>query len=247
MITGPALELKQLSLTLGDNLLLAPMDLYLPAGELHLLMGANGAGKSSLLKCLAGLQPHAGEVLRHWPLNPTQGTEDHANRAVAYIPQLESFDATLPMTLRDYLAAAISPRAFFRKPTRQAKAQLDQLLEQVGLADKQTRKLGQLSGGERQRLLFARALATGARLWLLDEPMTGLDAEAQARIEGLILQLKASGCTLVMVHHGDDVAERLADQVIEIDAGLRQVRRLARPKPLCPQVCLHTEPEEVAL
>ena len=216
---GPGIELKQLSLTLGENRLLQPMDLYLEAGKLHLLTGANGAGKSSLLKCMAGLMPHSGEVLRHWPAQKT----NRSKQTVAYIPQLEAFDATLPITIRDYLNASIHARVFFRRIDHQQQARIDQILAQVGLSDKQDRKLGQLSGGERQRLLFARALAQEAKLWFLDEPMTGLDQEAQAQIQALILRLKAQGCTLIMVHHGDAFVQQYADQVIEVSEGLKRV------------------------
>lgn len=210
---GPSISLKQFSLTIGDNTLLAPFDLTLEAGKLHLLTGPNGAGKSSLLKSMLGLMPHDGEILLHWQDQPS---------LPAYIPQLAAFDATLPVTIEDYLHASIHNRPFFIKKTAQQQIRLNDLLTQVGLQEKTERKLGQLSGGERQRLLFARALAQDTRLWFMDEPMTGLDQDAQQVIEQLILQLKAQGHTLIMVHHDHDFVRAHADQVMVINGGLER-------------------------
>ena len=217
---GPAITLKQFSLTMGDNTLLKPFDLTLAAGKLHLLTGPNGAGKSSLLKSILGLMPHSGEVTLHWPSVPEEKESNAGLIIPAYIPQLATFDATLPMTIEDYLYASTQSRAFFRKKTPAQQLQLNQLMQQVGLADKAQRKLGQLSGGERQRLLFARALAQNSSFWLLDEPMTGLDQQAQQQIESMILRLKKHGCTLIMVHHDHDFVLRHADNVVVINGGL---------------------------
>lgn len=219
-IKGPSIELDQLSLRFGEHQLFKPVSLTLAAGKLHMLTGANGAGKSSLLKCMAGLMPHRGEIFWHWPgtleggRNPREGKDK-----VAYIPQLEAFDATLPITVEDYLLASIQPRVFFRRPADKEQQRLALLLSTVGLDQKRQRKIGQLSGGERQRLLFARALSQGARLWFLDEPMNGLDRTAQEQIVKLILQLKAEGCTLVMVHHDSDFVNAFADQEIKLVDG----------------------------
>lgn len=210
---GPSITLSQAGLTIGDNTLLKPADLTFEAGKLHLLTGPNGAGKSSLLKSMMGLMPHSGEIHWQWPGKAS---------LPAYIPQLAAFDATLPITIEDYLHASIHTRAFFLKKSKTQKQRLQSLLEQVGLQDKTQRKLGQLSGGERQRLLFARALAQDTTLWFMDEPMTGLDQDAQQTIEQLILQLKAQRCTLVMVHHDHDFVRRHADQVVVVNQGIER-------------------------
>ncbi len=214
---GPAITLQQFSLTIGDNTLLKQFDLTLEAGKLHLFTGPNGAGKSSLLKSILGLMPHSGEIALHWPAE--QEAQD-SQLTPAYIPQLAAFDATLPITIEDYLYASTQKRAFFRKKTSQQRQQLNELMQKVGLEDKSQRKLGQLSGGERQRLLFARALAQNSQFWLLDEPMTGLDQQAQQQIESMILQLKKQGCTLIMVHHDHDFVRQHADNVVVINSGL---------------------------
>lgn len=232
-IKGPSIELDQLSLSFGEHQLFQPVSMTLAAGNLHMLTGANGAGKSSLLKCMAGLMPHQGDIFWHWPVGLDSGSDSgldssserdlreaqQESQKVAYIPQLEAFDATLPITVEDYLLASIQPKVFFRRPADKEQQRLALLLSTVGLDQKRQRKIGQLSGGERQRLLFARALAQGASLWFLDEPMNGLDQKAQQQILQLILQLKADGCTLVMVHHDPAFVEAYADHEVRVVDG----------------------------
>ena len=224
-IKGPSIELDQLSLSFGEHQLFQPVSMTLAAGKLHMLTGANGAGKSSLLKCMAGLMPHQGDIFWHWPAGLDSRLESDLREAqresqkVAYIPQLEAFDATLPITVEDYLLASIQPKVFFRSPADKEQQRLALLLSTVGLDQKRPRKIGQLSGGERQRLLFARALAQGASLWFLDEPMNGLDQKAQQQILQLILRLKADGCTLVMVHHDPAFVEAYADHEVWVVDG----------------------------
>ncbi len=233
---GPAITLDNYSLSIGENTLLNPFDLTLEAGKLHLLTGPNGAGKSSLLKSIIGLMPHSGDIYLNWP---------EQAQIPAYIPQLASFDAALPITIEDYLYASIQTRAFFLKKKKQQKQRLQQLLEEVGLEDKAQRKLGQLSGGERQRLLFARALAQKSTFWLLDEPMTGLDQKAQKQIERMILNLKEQGCTLLMVHHDQHFVRQHADHVLVINNGLE---KYGSPEQIYgQQASRQTSEEEVSL
>lgn len=210
---GPSIELNNVSLTLGGNQILAPITTELDAGKLHLLIGPNGAGKTSLLKTLLGLMPHKGDVSRRWP-NPQK-------EQPAYIPQQPKFDAVLPVTIENYLAAIISPRPLFFRQPPQVHQRVQQLLAQVGLDKKADLQLGQLSGGERQRLMFAQALYRESSLWFLDEPMTGLDGEGQTLIAGLIDRLREQGTTLVMVHHDMNFVRQYADNVLLVDGGLK--------------------------
>jgi len=208
---GPKLTLENVSLTIGGNVILAPLSAELEAGKLHMLVGPNGAGKTSLLKSMLGLNPHKGEVLRHWPGKA---------QTPAYIPQQPSFDAVLPVTIVDFLTAGISRKPIFFRQSPAVTQRIDELLQQVGLAGKAHLQLGQLSGGERQRLMFAQALARQSSLWFLDEPMTGLDTDGQQLVTDLLLQQRDAGHTLVMVHHDMRFVAQYADNVLVVDGGL---------------------------
>ncbi|WP_461535767.1 metal ABC transporter ATP-binding protein [Spongorhabdus nitratireducens] len=216
---GPSISLQNVSLNLAGNCILEPVNAELQAGQLHLLIGPNGAGKTSLLKTLLGLMPHKGEVLRHWPAGTDKNTSD---RLPVYIPQQPKFDAVLPVTVMDYLAASISRRPLFFRQSGRIKTQVMETLEVVAMADKAELQLGKLSGGERQRLMFAQALQQKAGLWFMDEPMTGLDGEGQRIITGLIQRLRQEQKTLVMVHHDMDFVRQYADNVLLVDGGVKQ-------------------------
>ncbi|KAA0875357.1 metal ABC transporter ATP-binding protein [Nitrincola tapanii] len=207
-----SLEVQKLRLALNRVELIAPMDAWFAPGQMHVLMGPNGAGKSSLLKCLLGLLPFQGKIYRHWQAG--------APRTTAYVPQQIAFEATLPLTIQEYLLMQMSSRPFFLRPSASMLTLVEQLLERVGLEGKAQLRLGQLSGGERQRLLFAQALRRPCALWCLDEPMTGLDELGQAHFTQLLQELRDAGHTLIVIHHDQQWIHTYADQVWEIAGGL---------------------------
>lgn len=209
---GPGITLERLALSLNRVQILTPVSGHLEAGRLHAIIGPNGAGKSSLMKCLLGLQPHQGEIIRHWPGRPGH---------LAYVPQLARFEPSLPITIEEFMLTTLSRRPLFGRSRRHCRNRILALLARVGLEHKLHLRLGQLSGGERQRLLFAQGLERDSKLWFLDEPMTGLDREAEALINREIQSLKEAGATLLVIHHDLDWVRRFADQVWLIDGGLR--------------------------
>ncbi|HKM16469.1 MAG TPA: metal ABC transporter ATP-binding protein [Marinospirillum sp.] len=214
---GPAIVLQHFSLAINGVDILPTINAHFNAGQLHAITGANGSGKSSLLKAILGLAPHQGRIERHW--QGTDGTKGKV-RPVAYVPQQSAFEPSLPITVNEFLLASLTRRPFFawRKMTDLKKAQ--SLLQRVGMQDKGHLRLGELSGGERQRLLFAQALERDALLWCLDEPMTGLDLQAQALINQEIKQLREQGATLLVIHHDPHWVQQYADQVWCVDNGL---------------------------
>ena len=102
---GPAVCLRDVRLQLGATPILHGIDWQVRAGEVHALVGANGCGKSSLIKTLLGQMPHRGEVTLHWP-GDTPGT-------LAYVPQAIECDRTLPMTVQDFMACMLQPQPLF--------------------------------------------------------------------------------------------------------------------------------------
>ncbi|WMC10835.1 metal ABC transporter ATP-binding protein [Oceanimonas pelagia] len=208
---GPDITLERLALSLNRVPILAPMSGHLAAGRLHAIIGPNGAGKSSLMKCLLGLHPHQGEITRHWPGRPGR---------LAYVPQLARFEPSLPITVEEFMLTTLSRRPLFGGSRRRCRPRIEALLARVGMEQKLHLRLGQLSGGERQRLLFAQGLERDSALWFLDEPMTGLDNEAEALINREITALKDAGATLLVIHHDMNWVRGFADQAWLIDGGL---------------------------
>ena len=209
---GPSLHATNLSLQLGAQRVLAGMDFRISSGELHCFIGPNGGGKTTTARCLLGQMPHTGKISIEWA-NGVKGT-------IGYVPQLIEMERTLPLTIDDFMCVISQDKPAFVGTKKSAKAAIDNALERVGLSAKRRLMLGSLSGGERQRLLFAQALIPPPDLLVLDEPMTSLDEGGARLFEQLILELNATGTTVLWINHDLSQVARLAHAVTVIDKGV---------------------------
>jgi zinc transport system ATP-binding protein len=206
-LRGPHIHFKEVSLRYGQSHILDDINLHVSPGQIFSVVGPNGGGKSSLLRCLLGQAPHTGEISLLWPNQP--GT-------VGYVPQALEFDRSLPMTVMDFMRALSSKRPTFLPLKAQDKTRITNALEQVGLSQKANRRMGDLSGGERQRVLMAQSLIPSPDLLILDEPMAALDEAGVQVFQRLIQSLKEEGVTIVWVEHDLAAVRRLADSVVGI-------------------------------
>ncbi|MEL7325203.1 MAG: metal ABC transporter ATP-binding protein [Pseudomonadota bacterium] len=206
---GPSISLNGVSLKYGDNLILQGIQTQFEAGQCHVIMGPNGGGKTSLLRSVLGLMPFTGDISVHWP-DPRQ-TQQAGQ--IGYVPQKAMFEASLPLTVMDFvLLNQTRVPLFWRRKSKQNQQALAQL-ERVGMAARSDRRMGQLSGGEQQRVLFAQALLDDPSLLVLDEPTTGMDEQGVRYLEGLIHEVVAEGKTVLAVHHDVTAVRRLDAQV----------------------------------
>lgn len=195
----------------GRYPVLAGADLDVRAGEVLVLKGPNGAGKTSLLRVLAGLLPlSAGdaEVLGFDPtadaraLRPLVGLLGHHNG------------------LYDDLTAEQNVR-FFARAARRGGEVVPAALERLGFGERlRSAPTAKLSAGQRRRLAIACVLAKGPRLWLLDEPHAGLDAEHRGLLDDLLREVAADGCSVVLASHEQHATVSLADRVVTMAGGL---------------------------
>jgi zinc transport system ATP-binding protein len=208
-MSGPSISLDGVSLKYGDNLILQGIQTQFEAGHCHVIMGPNGGGKTSLLRSVLGLTPFTGDISVHWP-DPKQ-TQQAGQ--IGYVPQKAMFEASLPLTVMDFvLLNQTRVPLFWRRKSKQTQQALAQL-ERVGMAARSDRRMGQLSGGEQQRVLFAQALLDDPSLLVLDEPTTGMDEQGVRYLEGLIHEVVAEGKTVLAVHHDVTAVRRLDAQV----------------------------------
>jgi iron complex transport system ATP-binding protein len=206
------LNLEGASVSLGERRVLDGVDLTVSAGELVGVLGPNGAGKTTLLRAALGLAKLAsGRALLCGHDVFGLGPEARA-RLVAYLPQERRLAWSLAAWRVASLGAVDRPPALARAAALQALARV----EMSGLAD---RGVLEMSGGERARVLLARLLATRAPLLVADEPVAGLDAEAQFHTLDLLREETSAGRAVIVTLHDLALAARTCDRIVVVDKG----------------------------
>ncbi|MCX8200646.1 MAG: metal ABC transporter ATP-binding protein [Candidatus Caldarchaeum sp.] len=165
-------------------------------GSMTAVVGPNGAGKSSLLKAAVGLvKPFRGRV------TVLGDTVEKARGRIAYVPQREDVYWDYPLTVWDVVAMGRFKAVGYLKAVGKNDEKVLKALERTGLTSLMDRKISELSGGQQQRVFLARAIAQEAELYLLDEPLKGIDAESEDKLLILLHELKQEGKTIVMSTH----------------------------------------------
>jgi manganese/zinc/iron transport system ATP- binding protein len=212
----PAVEVHDLTVAYGTQPVLWDVDLELPEGRLIGVVGPNGAGKSTLLKAIVGVvRPLTGHVRIH-------GAPYEDRRAwVGYVPQRESVDWDFPASALDVVLMGLYGRmGWFRRPSAADREKALACLERVGIRELAGRQISRLSGGQQQRVFLARALAQEARIYLMDEPLSGVDAATEEGILAFLRDLRAEGRTVVVVHHDLQTVSGHFDDVVLLNMRL---------------------------
>jgi zinc/manganese transport system ATP-binding protein len=197
---SPLIEITNLTVAYDRHPAVHHLSGGIKSGSLIAVIGSNGAGKSSLIKAIAGLLRPAEGAIR---LNGI-GVED-----IAYLPQLVAVDDGFPISVFDVVLLGHWRRAgAFRSITRQMQQQAALALSAVGLEGFEDRTFGSLSAGQRQRVLFARVMVADCPLILLDEPFTAVDARTSTDLMRLIETWHREGRTVVAVLHDFEQVRR---------------------------------------
>jgi ABC-type Mn2+/Zn2+ transport system ATPase subunit len=180
---------------------LADISVALPAGELVILLGPNGGGKTTFFRALVGeLQPVSGSF--------------SVTEQVTYLPQHDGARIDFPVSALDVvLMGTLSERRFWQRARRTEKQRALAALDRVGLAASADRTYGELSGGQRRRVLLARTIVGGAHVVALDEPLAGVDPSSAEVIREALASLRDEGRLVIEASHDIDHA-RTADRVI---------------------------------
>ncbi|WP_320067423.1 ABC transporter ATP-binding protein [Micromonospora sp. RTGN7] len=215
---APAVEVRDLHITLDGAPILRGVDLTVAAGGWVTVIGPNGAGKSTLLRAVGGLLPAPGAISLFGTPSEALRRRDRA-RVVATVAQSPVVPAG--MSVFDYVLLGRTPYipALGRESAADLAAVRD-VLDGLDLGAFGHRELSTLSGGERQRVFLARALAQGATLLLLDEPTSALDIGHQQEVLELVDQLRREhGLTVLATMHDLSLAGEYADRMVLLDAG----------------------------
>jgi iron complex transport system ATP-binding protein len=211
-----ALRASSVRVRRGCRDLVSEVSLEAHYGSLLAIVGPNGAGKSTLLRALAGLLPYEGEV-RVGSSSLAALSATARARALGYVPQRSAMAEGV--AVYDVVAQARFAHRAGLGFGRSQDPVVDQVLARCGLAPFARRSFETLSGGEQRRVLMARALATQARVLLLDEPSAGLDVAYSLHLFESLAELRAEGYALICVLHELDEVRRFADHALLLHEG----------------------------
>ena len=212
----PVLDVHDVTVAYHRKPVLWDIDFTLDAPSLVGIVGPNGAGKSTFIKAILGLVPLAsGEVSVFGQPVAKQ------RKLIGYVPQRESVDWDFPVSVLDVvLMGTYGKLGWFRRPGAAQRELARKCLDHVGLGQLAHRQIGQLSGGQQQRTFLARALAQQADIYLMDEPMAGVDAATERIVFALLRELREQGKTVLVVHHDLRTVPMYFEQVVMLNMRL---------------------------
>jgi zinc transport system ATP-binding protein len=215
-----AVELRDVSFAYnGSRPVLEHVNLAVDAGEFVAIAGPNGGGKTTLMRLVLGLErPAAGEAF----LFGETATRFSGRSTLGYLAQRSQLGVDAPATVREVVTAGRLASGGLLGPLRRRdRAIVAESIERVGLADSADLPLRTLSGGQQQRAFIAKALAGQPSLLVLDEPTTGVDAESQEALAGLLDRLhRELAVTVLYVSHEFGAVERFVERVILVRGGI---------------------------
>lgn len=205
---------QDLSFSYQGRTVLSQVNFSLEAQDYLAILGENGSGKSTLLKGLLGLKkPDCGQIV----LAPELSRQD-----IGYLPQQSAHQADFPATVEEIVLSAFASRLAWRfRYSREQKAKAAEAMLKLAITDLGERSFADLSGGQKQRVLMARALASGQKLLILDEPFAGLDPLVSQDLYGLLEEVRAEGLSIIIVSHDLHATLYHANKILHL--GSRQL------------------------
>lgn len=206
------------SFVYGRSVVLDRVSVCVYEGEFVAVVGANGSGKTTLMRLGLGLLRPASGQIELFGCDPATFREWWK---VGYVPQRAMAASALPISVAEVVrTGAAGRRGLLRRRQPEDRLRFDHVVELMGLTRDLRVRVSELSGGQQQRALIARALVTAPRLLVMDEPTTGVDADARHILRDSLEHLvRVEGIAIVYVSHDPEGFAGLADRVLEVDAG----------------------------
>ncbi|MGW8193331.1 MAG: amino acid ABC transporter ATP-binding protein [Desulforhopalus sp.] len=214
----PILRVNNISKSFDGQVILDAVSFHLSKGEIKVLIGPSGGGKSTLLQCMNCLVvPDRGEIILE------DARIDFTSRQDLYRLRQKVGMIFQDFNLFDHLTALDNITIALRKVKKIARKEAEQRarleLKQVGLGDKEKHYPAQLSGGQKQRVAIARALAMEPKVLMLDEPTSALDPELIGEVIAVIKALAVKGMTMIMATHQISLISNLANEILFMEKG----------------------------
>lgn len=213
----PLLFVEHLLKQYGDKVILNDINLTVNKGEVVVILGSSGCGKSTFLRCLNALEPIQGGTVRLREESITHDSKNLTDIRQKIGMVFQSYDLFPHMTVLENIL--LSPTVVQKRPRDEVKAEAMALLERVGLAEKAEQYPRQLSGGQKQRVAIVRALCVHPEVLLFDEVTAALDPEMVREVLEVILDLSDQGRTMLIVTHEMQFARAVADRVLFLENG----------------------------
>ena len=192
----PLIEIQHLNAGYDGRTVLRDVDLTVYDRDFLGIIGPNGGGKTTLIRCILGLlKPQSGTIAFH-PQKDKQ-----APLAIGYLPQYASIDRKFPITVQEVILSGLSSRkGLSARYSADERERAARVIARMGLEGMEQKAIGALSGGQLQRVLLGRAIVSDPEVVILDEPATYLDRRFEARLYELLAEINRD-CAIILVSH----------------------------------------------
>ncbi len=207
------ISVKNLTIAYNDKPVLWDNNINFVKNSITAIVGPNGAGKSTLLKGILGLK----KILSGKIEIEGKNLKD-VKKEIAYIPQSSSVNWDFPTTVFDVvLMGRYVHCGWIKRPNKIDKKKALDAIEKIGLSQYRDRQISQLSGGQKQRVFIARAIASDANIYFMDEPLAGVDKKTEGIIMEFLRDSQKMGKTSIVVHHDLNTIKKYFDHLVIIN------------------------------
>lgn len=201
-MSKPIIEIKNLNASYGKIKALEDVNLTIHENDYLGIIGPNGGGKTTLIKCILGLKSHDSGYINYYKDGVIQN-----NITIGYLPQYTVIDKKFPISVIEVILSGLScHKSLLYKYTEKDKIKALKIITQMGLEGLEKRPIGELSGGQLQRAILGRSLISEPKILILDEPSTYIDKKFEAELYLLLKEIQKN-CAIILVSH--DIATTL--------------------------------------
>ena len=211
------LHVEDVTMAYRESAVLWDIDLDVPTGVRCAIVGPNGAGKATLLKGVLGLEKPVAGYVRLWGK-----TIDEVRERIAYVPQRGAVNWDFPTTVFDVvLMGRYVHIGILRRPGREDRERARAALAEMQLEKLAERQISELSGGQKQRVFIARALAQESDLYIMDEPLAGVDETTERIVMDKFVALQKARKTVIAVHHDLSTLDMYFDYLVVLNRTIK--------------------------